>query len=360
MNKPKYVTIADDIESKILSGYYEVGKPIPSEVDLQKEYKVSRHTVREAVSLLVNDNLIVKKRGAGTFVSDHFLNKKLVDSNPKVGLITTYISEYIFPSIIRGVEDVLSKKNFSLILSSSDYDLELEKNALEKMIKLGVDGLIIDPTKSNKLNENLSYYSILDEMGIPYIMINAYYEELNAFSIRNDDVQAGFLATDYLLKNGHKKILIITKIDDLQGKKRLQGYIKAHQNAKIPYDNNHVVTYKTEDLDNIDQVLKEVDLSSLTAIVAYNDELAVHIINFLKTKNLLIPDDISIVSHDDSLVGNLSDFPLTTVSHPKEKLGKDAANWIYEAITNPDEERSSIIYEPHLIIRDSVVKLTKE
>lgn len=359
MNLTKYEIIAQDIESKILSGHYEVGMLIPTEAELRKEYDVSRHTVREAMSLLVNDNLLIRKRGAGTFVSDKFLTKNLNNSHLTVGLITTYISEYIFPSIIRGVEDELRKNNISLILSSSDYNLDLEKDALEKMIKFGVDGLIIDPTMSNKLNGNLAYYSILDEMEIPYVMINSYYEELNSFSIRNDDVKAGFLATEHLLQKGHRDILLITKIDDLQGKKRLQGYIKAHQDFKIPYRNKNIITYETKNLLTVEKILKEIDYSAVTAIVSYNDELAVDIINIFKEKGIMVPKDISIVSHDDSLVGNLSEFPLTTVAHPKEELGRDAANWIYQAISNPTKNLESIIYEPKLIIRESVTDLNE-
>lgn len=68
------------------------------------------------------------------------------------------------------------------------------------MIAYGVDGLIVEPTKSNQYNPNLALYVALREQGIPMVMINAAYEELNASYICLDDVKVGFMAAEYLIK----------------------------------------------------------------------------------------------------------------------------------------------------------------
>ena len=65
---------------------------------------------------------------------------------------------------------------------------------------LWVDGLIVEPTKSNQYNPNLALYVALREQGIPMVMINAAYEELNASYICLDDVKVGFMAAEYLIK----------------------------------------------------------------------------------------------------------------------------------------------------------------
>lgn len=65
-----------------------------------------------------------------------------------IGVITTYISDYIFPSIIRGIESRLNEENYSLLLASTNNDVEQEKKALEMMLSFGVDGLIVEPTKA--------------------------------------------------------------------------------------------------------------------------------------------------------------------------------------------------------------------
>ena len=69
-------------------------------------------------------------------------------SKKTIGVITTYISDYIFPSIIRGIERRLNEDNYSLLLASTNNDVAQEKKALEMMLSYGVDGLIVEPTKA--------------------------------------------------------------------------------------------------------------------------------------------------------------------------------------------------------------------
>lgn len=126
--KPKYKVIIDDIKSKILSGVYSVGEQIPTESAIQEEYKVSRHTVRKAILELSNEGFLRSEKGSGTYVSNQYQSKSGGNSNNKtIGVITTYISDYIFPSIIRGIEGRLNEANYSLLLASTNNDVEQEK-----------------------------------------------------------------------------------------------------------------------------------------------------------------------------------------------------------------------------------------
>ena len=158
-----------------------------------------------------------------------------ISNNKIIGVITTYISDYIFPSIIRGIERRLNEANYSLLLASTNNDVEQEKKALEMMLSFGVDGLIVEPTKSNLYNPNIAYYLSFKEQDIPFIMINAYYEELDVPFLCLDDVQSSYLATKELISKGHTQIGLISKMDDLQGKYRMKGYIKALGEAKLRF-----------------------------------------------------------------------------------------------------------------------------
>lgn len=191
----KYQDIAEEIKQKILREEYEVNTTIPSEFKLQEIYDVSRHTIRQAIAVLVNEGYLRKEKGSGTYVDDSYKKEKTPLNRTKtIGVITTYLSDYIFPSIIRGIENELRESGYSLLLASTNNDHELEKECLKKMIAYGVDGLIVEPTKSNQYNPNLALYVALREQGIPMVMINAAYEELNASYICLDDVKVGFMA----------------------------------------------------------------------------------------------------------------------------------------------------------------------
>lgn len=126
--KPKYQVILEDIKSNILSGTYSIGTRIPTESALQEMYKVSRQTVRKAILELANEGFLRSEKGSGTYVSNQFRSKTGGGSTKKtIGVITTYISDYIFPSIIRGIESRLNEDDYSLLLASTNNDVAQER-----------------------------------------------------------------------------------------------------------------------------------------------------------------------------------------------------------------------------------------
>lgn len=360
MKKTKYQLIADEIRTKILSGELKVNDVIRPELQLQKDYQVSRHTVREAIALLVNEGFLRKEKGSGTYVSDSYQNQTAGNTGKKtIGVITTYLSDYIFPAIIRGIEKELSQNNYSLLLASTNNNLEQERKSLEMMLNHGVDGLIIEPTKSNQFNPNIAYYLTLKEQQIPYVMINASYEELDAPCIYLDDVQAGYLVTSELLNKGHEHIALITKTDDLQGKNRMKGFVKAFEEKGKVFKPEAVFTYTTESrLEMLSNLKKSVSTQTpqITGIVCYNDEIAIEVISLAQELGISVPTELSVVGQDDSLLSTTSEVKLTTSTHPKEKMGEDAANWIIKKVEGKKNVPKEIKYEPQLIKRNSVKK----
>ena len=349
--KPKYEQLADVLREQILTGIYPVETLIPSENALQETYQMSRHTVRQAIAVLVNEGYLRKERGSGTYVSRP-------DSAPKrktIGVIMTYLSNYIFPSIIRGMEQELSQAGYSLLLGTTNNDHEQEKDCLLRMMEQGVDGLIVEPTKSNQYNPNLPYYVALKERGVPYLMINAFYEELGVQSICVNDTQSGYLGTKYLIDQGHEQLLLVTKIDDLQGKYRMKGFLKAVAEAKLGLAEEDIVTYTTETKEDLfETVLARLQerAQGVTGIVAYNDEIAYELIDRCRAVGIAVPRDLSIVGNDDSQLAIGGRVGLTTTTHPKEEMGRRAARYILQAIEGGDTP--SYYFEPSLIIRDSV------
>src|SRR5699024_632969 len=126
-----------------------------------------------------------------------YRSKNNTISNSKtIGVITTYISDYIFPSIIRGIEQRLNEDNYSLLLASTNNDVKQEKKALEMMLSNGVKGLIVEPTKSNLYNPRIAYYLFFTVHHITCVMIHASYEDLNVLSLCLYDIQSCYLATN--------------------------------------------------------------------------------------------------------------------------------------------------------------------
>ncbi|MBP3952221.1 GntR family transcriptional regulator [Bacillus suaedae] len=360
----KYQMVKQAIKSKILNGTYLPNEKISSENSLMKEYGVSRHTIRMAIGELVNEGWLYREQGAGTFCSDRLQTEAAPQKQSKtIAIITTYISNYIFPSIIRGAESYLSDQGYQVSIFSTNNDIESEKRILETILSQHVDGIIIEPTKSAYSNPNINYYLNLERTNIPYIMINAFYDELEPLCLVVDDEKGGFLQTEHLIKQGHKKIIGFFKTDDAQGVKRMKGYIKAHRANQITIDPNYIVTYQSEEketkpLAELERLLTN-EQSIATGIVCYNDELAIKLLDVLREKNLHVPNDISMVSFDDSFLAVVSEVKLTTIRHPQNQMGEDAAKMMVELVEEKHANKkkdivlNSVTYEPELIIRQS-------
>lgn len=362
--KPKYQKIIDDIKSNILSGEYKSGDQIPTESALQDIYQVSRQTVRKAILELANEGFLRSEKGSGTYVSNQYKSKSNGKmTNKTIGVITTYISDYIFPSIIRGIESRLNEDSYSLLLASTNNDVAQEKKALEMMLSYGVDGLIVEPTRSNVYNPNIAYYLSFQEQEVPFVMINAYYEELEVPIFCLDDVQSSYLATSELIAKGHTQIGIIAKTDDLQGKYRMKGFIKALGEARLTFDPEHVLSFDTAskpDLSaNIEKFLSE-HREEVTALVCYNDEVGLEVAHVCRRAGISIPDDLSIIGQDNSYIAKNASMNLTTLTHPQEQMGRDAADWIIKRLQGKKDLPQRTIYQPEIVEGETIRALEVE
>ncbi len=362
--KPKHSIVREYILSKILDGTFAPHQKINSESELMDKFNVSRHTIRQAIGDLVNQGWLYSKQGSGTFCADKSKRQNASSDIKNIAIITTYISDYIFSSIIRGAESYLSKNGYNVSLFSTNNNHENEKEFLERILILNPDGAIIEPTKSAISNPNLNLYLNLEKLNIPYIMINAYYDELEPLSITVDDETGGYLQTKHLIDLGHKNIIGFFKTDDLQGTKRMKGYLKALREHNIPINPQFIVTFDTSEkmtkpIEKLNLLLSQDNNQETkpTGIVSYNDELAILFLNILRAKNIIVPDDISIVGYDNSFLAEASEVKLTTIEHPKITMGEDAAKMIVESIKRKenvkDSKLESIVYEPKLVLRGS-------
>lgn len=364
----KYNKVKQVIKSKILDGTFVPHQKIGTENELMNQFGVSRHTVRVAIGDLVNEGWLYREQGAGTFCADRTSStKKSYDVQKRIAIITTYISDYIFPSIIRGAESVFSEQGFQVSLFSTNNNHENEKRVLETILSQNFDGVIIEPTKSAFTNPNINYYFNLERLNIPYLMINAFYEELDPLCYIMDDVMGGYVQTEHLIKLGHKNIMCFFQTDDIQGVKRMKGYIKAHRNYGITIDPKNIVTYNSEQkTEKPREMLNEIILQNErpTALVCYNDELALSLLDVLRENHLSVPKDISIVGYDDSLLAQASEVKLTTIKHPKNDMGVTAAKMIVQMVLDKEQgskksqnKLQSVIFEPELVIRNSTKQI---
>lgn len=352
----KYYKLMDDLKEKILSGEIKSGDKLPSENQLSTKYQVSRQTVRKALSILENEGYIYAEHGRGTFCSGllrHTGNSK------NIAVITTYLSDYIFPRVIGGIDSVLTKEGYSIILKNTKNSRSQEAKYLEELLSKDIDGIIIEPSKSQIYCKHINLYHKLDEYQIPYVFIQGCFAQLDDKPhVLMDDCKGGYLITKYLIDTGHKNIVGVFKSDDIQGQNRHKGYVKALQEAGMLYDPNKVVWFYTEDrnihpYESIRKMVREG--KTMDAVVCYNDQIAVKVIQALTDEKIKIPEEISVTGYDHSYMAYSMGLQLTTIVHPQEKLGEMAAELLLDLIRNGEDKNKekNILIEPEIIVGNS-------
>ncbi|MEY8355336.1 GntR family transcriptional regulator [Lachnospiraceae bacterium 54-53] len=354
--KTKYYVLMEELKRDIVSGKRKPGDRLPSENELSASCHVSRHTVRKALSILEQEGFIEAEHGRGTFVSRKTAGKK---GSGNIAVITTYLSDYIFPRLIQGIDSVLTAGGYSIILKNTGNSRRRECKCLEEILEKDVDGLIIEPSKSEIMCGHKGLYDKLDFYRIPYVFIQGYYTQMkNKPHILMDDRMGGYLVTRYLLDLGHKHILGIFKADDSQGKDRHKGYVKALQEAGFLYDPDMVIWFHTEDrLAKPSGVLKYMleEGIPIDGIVCYNDQTAFEVIKTIEKSGRSVPGDISVTGYDNSFIAENAVVKLTTIAHPQERLGAMAAELLLEKLGGIPDEESKVerILKPKLVVRES-------
>lgn len=352
---PKYQSVADSLRQEIESGQYSNQKLLPTEQLLCQRFQISRQTVRRALSLLENEGLITRRQGSGSRLRERKEPEALL--NCAIAVVTTYISDYIFPSILRGMETVLSANSSAPLLFATQNQLSVERKILQTLLTMKeLDGVLVEGTKTALPNPNLDLYQKLIDRGVRLVFINGIYPELAHIpSVLADNYGGGRMLTEHLHRRGHQNIAGIFKVDDMQGVLRYAGYAEALRDLGLPFEDEHVRWYNTEQRraflseSFVDSVLE--GFRGCSAVVCYNDEVAIRVVSRLQKRGVRVPEDIAVVSFDNSQYSELAPVHLTSLSHGSRNLGELAANLMLRLLRGEECQSETVPWQ--LVERES-------
>ncbi len=334
----KYQKLYNWCRTLITSGVIKNKDKFPSENILQKKFGYSRQTVRTALNQLEEDGLIVRVKGSGTYVS--YENKTEDKGKPRVGLILSYFSDYLFPRVYDGIESVMTEKGYEIDVAVTKNRLNDEAMYLEGMLSGNLSGLIIEGTRSSFPNPNIRLYNEIRKRNIPTLFIHNHYPNQKFDSVEMSDARAGYEAAKTLIQNGHRRIGGIFKYDDMQGMERYKGFIECLSDYGVKFDDDWIRWYSTKDME---EKLSKKGLLRMyrrtkdcTAMILYNDEVAEHYMEFLEDRGLKVPEDISLISFDDAELAQNGDVKVLSVIHPKYNLGRLTARNLLQMMEDPD------------------------
>lgn len=360
MTQPRYMVVVDWVKNKLQNGSLNPGDRLNSEHELAEKFELSRQTIRHAIAVLEKEGYVNRIQGSGTYISDNNITDKINRKN--IAIITTYVDAYIFPQTIQHIERVLSDAGYTVQIYFTNNRISREKTILQSIVeKDDIAGVIVEPTKSSLPNPNLKYYEQLMKKHVPVLFINSYYEVLNAPHVSMNDKMAGKKATEYVISKGHTKIGGVFKLDDAQGSRRYAGFLEAMNQANLKVTGNDLLWFDTVDLESEENVYDLAmrirrRLSTRTAIVMYNDELSYKVIEQLTKEGIHIPEDISIVGIDDSILATSGFVQLSSVAYPTKEIAQKAAKNMLELIKD-GQFNGTYEFSVDLVERESVKQI---
>ncbi len=271
-----------------------------------------------------------------------------------IGLIISDLSNTYFARVASGIENIASKYDYSLIISTTGGQEKEELKYINLLKEKQVDGILFASGRMPK-----SCRKLLRETEIPTVVVAREVEE-DLPSVHINNVKESYKAVKYLINNGHQKIAMISgnANDKESGLYRIQGYKQALRDNNLKIREELIVegNFKLKSgIKAMEEILKKDD--SITAVFAASDEMGVGAIKAIKKSGLKVPEDISVVGFDNNIISLASDPELTTISQPEEELGWRSMEMLYKVMTGGVLEQKKIYLSCELKKRASVRRL---
>jgi len=275
-----------------------------------------------------------------------------------IGLVVPQINHTYYSHLVWGAERQAEALDLQLLLASSLDRAENEMREVQKLIARQVEALLLVPAV--RWQHRLATLELLRASGVPTVLLDAYPAGAEKFSnvswVVSDDARGGQLATEHLLELGHKEILFLAGPNGSSSSAgRFSGHQRALAAAGVPYSDERVFL-ADKDIDSgrkaISQALSEK--VAFSAIVAYNDSVAIGAAEALAQQGFRVPEDVSIVGFGDGLLATYYRVPLTTVRVPQAEIGETAVRLALELQKGKAVQPRSLPVE--IIVRASTAR----
>jgi LacI family transcriptional regulator len=274
-----------------------------------------------------------------------------------VGLVIPDLTNPLFPPIVRGIEDVLSPAGYNAWIVNTDNDPDREKTQIESLRSRQVEGLIV---ATARLDHPL--LRTLHEQGMKMVLVNRRVEGVEIPSITADDSAGVAMAVQHLVDLGHTRIAHLAGPQTTStGVVRARAFRHAIRDHGLA-DDPSLIAYcdywtETEGARALRGLLDSGQ--SFTAVVAGNDLIALGCYDVFAERDIVCPDDISVVGFNEMPFLDKMRPPLTTISLPHYEIGTEAARMLLEAIDDPERGARSVLLPTALVVRQSTAPVRK-
>ncbi len=330
--------------------------------DIAKEAGVSISTVSRVINNTKPVSPELRERVYRTIQKNHFtpntLAQGLITKKTNiVGVIVPDISNAVFGALTKGINSVCSRMGYTIMVCESGGELERELSLLDILDDRQIDGVLFAGVD---VNETLTDAMLKKDFPVVLVTQESSVHENILDTVIHDNEQALYDAVKFFYKNGHEKIAYLggPEYDFSSGQKRLKGYRKALDDLHISVPDSYIEQVQFSFQGGYEGMKRIYEENSVlpTGIVAGSDLIAIGAIQFLNSRRIAVPDEISIIGFDDLEFATYLRPELSTVRIPYFEEGEMAADELMKYITG-SKKTASTHYVPHKIIRRGTVKV---
>ncbi|MEA4994979.1 MAG: LacI family DNA-binding transcriptional regulator [Petrimonas sp.] len=286
------------------------------------------------------------------YVPNEFAQNLRTGKSKTIALIVPSLKNPFFAEIASVINLEARKSDFITLIGDSNDSITIEKEEVKQLSSRSIGGMIIVPC-GKEYNHLLN----LKEKGLPIVCIDRYFVDQDICYVSSDNYNGAYSATKYLIEQGHTNIACIQGLkDSVPNIERVKGF-------KDALNDNGISSYSvTGDAFSEQNGYLETKLllhndQKPSAIFAFSNTIAMGVIKALKEENILIPDEISLITFDDNPYLDYIEPPLTRISQPIEEICKIAVKILISKIQDDDTTPKKVLLKTNLIIKDSVKSL---
>ncbi len=267
--------------------------------------------------------------------------------------VIPFFTTFFFLEILQGVQSKLSELECDLLLYGVNHPDQVEASLRQGVLRSRVDGMLFF---SMKMPENFARQYL--QHRTPVIMVDSFHKNFDSISV--DNLLGAYIATNHLIRLGHKRIgMLNANLESVPARERLKGFQKAVRESELTIDARWIKSSSSTMFDGFTrqagyELMKEflASKSNLpTAIFVASDIQAAGALAAMHEAGLKCPDDIALVGFDD--IELASHLELTTMRQPMFEMGVLAAERLSERLNNPKIEPNHTRFLPKLVVRKS-------
>jgi LacI family fructose operon transcriptional repressor len=267
----------------------------------------------------------------------------------KIGLVVSDIRNPFFTAIARAVEDAAYEEGYSVLMCNTDENPEKEALYLDVLHDENVAGIIFSPTQQFGANfaENPS--------SIPFVFIDQSVNGREVDLVLLDNGPAAYDLTQHLLDNGSQKIAGLFGNSSTTAPERHRGFTKALKDHQLtPFATHFIPPRIKHGYETTMNLLAQPDKPD--AIFTSNSLLTAGALQAIRSRKLVVPEQIALVGFDETTWGALVEPPITVISQPTEEFGRTATELLFQRIDDPTRAPKTVILNGKLLVRGSSVR----